>query len=51
MDAFSNGLSMLFEKMEMLSHLFTEMSKIFKERIETENKLNELKFQGKFENY
>ena len=27
MDAFSSGLSMLFEKMEMVSHLFAEISK------------------------
>jgi GTPase SAR1 family protein len=27
MDAFSSGLSLLFEKMEMVSHLFAEMSK------------------------
>jgi small GTP-binding protein len=27
MDAFSSGLSMLFEKMEMVSHLFSEISK------------------------
>ncbi|KKN12217.1 hypothetical protein LCGC14_1018650 [marine sediment metagenome] len=29
MDAFSSGLSMLFEKMEMVSHLFSEISKSY----------------------